>query len=49
MFRVADPADKGKGGIQISQLAESDDPEVRRYLELAKSCANIRKVYESKW
>lgn len=49
LYRVADPSMKGKGRPQIEQLAESDDPDVKRYLQLARSCEKIRSLYDSKW
>lgn len=50
LFRVADPADEGKGMLYIQPLAESDDPEVMRYLSIAKTCQTIRFYCEGdKW
>lgn len=50
LFRVADPADEGKGKLYIQPLAESDDPEVMRYLSIAKTCQTIRFYCEGdKW
>lgn len=49
LFRVFDPrtlitVDKG-----VPQLQESNDPDVRKYLELARSCERLRKMQNSKW
>jgi tetratricopeptide (TPR) repeat protein len=49
LFRVFDKAAKYATGREVTQLPESDHPEVRRYLELARSCSNIRSQYNSKW
>ena len=49
LFRVFDKTAKYTSCREVSQLPESDDPEVRRYLELARSCSNIRSQYNSKW
>ena len=49
LFRVFDKTAKYASGREVTQLPESDDPEVRRYLELARSCSNIRSQYNSKW
>ena len=49
LFRVFDKTAKYISGREVTQLPESDDPEVRRYLELARSCSNIRSQYNSKW
>lgn len=49
LYRVADPAIAGKRSLNIQPLAESDDPEVKRYLEIARSCEKIRQEYDSKW
>lgn len=47
LYRVYDRSAKQLS--EISQLSESDDPEVKRYLEVARSCSNIRSMYDSKW
>ena len=47
LYRVYDRSAKQLS--EISQLSESDDPEVKRYLEIARSCSNIRSMYDSKW
>ena len=49
LFRVFDKTAKYTSCREVSQLPESDDPEVIRYLELARSCSNIRSQYNSKW
>ena len=49
LFRVFDKTAKYTSCREVSQLPESDDPEVRRYLELARTCSNIRSQYNSKW
>ena len=49
LFRVFDKTAIYTPCGVVSQLPESDDPEVKRYLELARSCSNIRSQYNSKW
>ena len=50
LFRVEDPADEGKGALYINPLAESNDPEVMRYLKIAKACEKLRFYCEgNKW
>lgn len=49
MFRVFDPASVTSIDSGIAQLPESDDPEVRRYLLVARSCEKLRKMRDSKW
>lgn len=49
MFRVFDPATVITIDTRISQLPESNDPEVKRYLQLARACEKLRKARDSKW
>lgn len=49
LFRVFDPSIVISTGRGITQLAESDDPEVKRYLELARSCEKLRQKRNSRW
>lgn len=49
MFRVYDPSISITSERGVTQLAESDDPEVKRYLALARSCEKLRAKYNSKW
>ena len=47
---MEDPADEGKGALYIKPLAESNDPEVMRYLKIAKACEKLRFYCEgNKW
>ena len=49
MYRVYDPSAVMASEREVTQLAESDDPEVKRYLALARSCEKLRNMYTSKW
>ena len=49
LFRVHDCNIKDGVGIEISQLSESDDPEVIEYLKLARMCEDARNKLNSKW
>ena len=49
LYRVYDKSAGPFHGRGVSQLPESRDPEVMRYLEIARSCSNIRSQYDSKW
>lgn len=49
MFRVYDPSISITSERGVKQLADSDDPEVKRYLALARSCEKLRNMYNSKW
>ena len=49
LFRVSDSSQKRIPNIQIKQLTDSNDPEVKRYLEIARSCERLRSQYNSKW
>ena len=49
LFRVFDKTAKYTPGQGVTQLPESDDPEVKRYLALARSCEKLRNMYTSKW
>lgn len=49
MFRVFDSATVISIDTRISQLPESNDPEVKRYLQLARACEKLRKARDSKW
>ena len=49
MFRVYDPSVVMTSERGVTQLAESNDPEVKSYLALARSCEKLRNMYTSKW
>ena len=49
MFRVYDPSSVMVQERGVTQLVESDDPDVKRYLALARSCEKLRAKYNSKW
>ena len=49
MYRVYDPSAVMASEREVTHLAESDDPEVKRYLALARSCEKLRNMYTSKW
>lgn len=49
MYRVHDPRSVMVPERGVTQLAESNDPEVKRYLALARSCEKLRNMYTSKW
>lgn len=49
MYRVYDPDSTLHNDYHITQLKDSDDPEVARYLKLARSCEIIREKQNAKW
>ena len=49
LYRVFDPSIIRVSDRDIDQLEESPDPEVQKYLKLARDCAKLRYLHDSKW
>lgn len=49
LYRVYNPEENIDVDYRITQLEKSDDPEVVRYMKLARSCEEIRKKQNAKW
>ena len=49
LYRVFDPSINRVSDMDIDQLEESPDPEVQKYLKLARDCAKLRYFHDSKW
>lgn len=49
LYRVFDPSIIRVSDRDVDQLEESPDPDVQKYLKLARDCAKLRYFHDSKW